>query len=210
MSRSLLLSLLLAGATGCTQFPTGRSFLSEMENDDGRYYNPSDDFQIVTGDTGRFWNTENEQRKRTPASEEDRSRSRVQRLLDKELQNLESSESDDNLGFYEKHRHQLQTTSEKIYFLKLHPHERRDYLMSRGFIQEPKSSFLSGPERMFGIKNQDIQIGMGKNDVATSWGKPLRVEVAGNPQNENERWLYKMNGASKYIYFEAGQVQGWE
>ena len=41
-------------------------------------------------------------------------------------------------------------------------------------------------------------------------GKPMRVEIAGNPRYENERWLYRMNGASKYIYFESGQVQGWE
>ncbi len=209
MSRALLLSLLLT-ATGCTQFHTGRSFLTAMENDDSRFFNPTDDFPVVTGDTGRFWNTENEQKRRTPASDEDVAQSRSQRLLNQELRNLESSESEEGVNFYESHRHQLQTTSEKIFFLKLPPHERRDYLMSRGFIAEPKSHVLSQPERMFGIRKQDIQLGMSKSDVAASWGKPVRVEVAGNPQNENERWLYKMNGASKYIYFEAGQVQGWE
>lgn len=209
MSRALLLFLLIA-ITGCTQFHTGRSFLAAMENDDSRFFNPTDDFPVVAGDNGRYWNTENEQKRRTPASEEDVAQSRSQRLLNQELRNLESSESEEGANFYERHRHQLQTTSEKIFFLKLPPHERRDYLMSRGFIAEPKSQALSQPERMFGIRKQDIQLGMSKTDVAASWGKPVRVEVAGNPQNENERWLYKMNGASKYIYFEAGQVQGWE
>lgn len=209
MSRALLLSLLLA-ITGCTQFHTGRSFLSAMENDDSRFFNPTDDFPVVAGDNGRFWNTENEQKRRTPASDEDMAQTRSQRLLNQELRNLESSESEEGLSFYESHRHQLQTTSEKIYFLKLPPHERRDYLMSRGFIAEPKSQAMYEPEKIFGIRKADIQLGMSKTDVASQWGKPLRVEVAGNPQNENERWLYKMNGASKYIYFEAGQVQGWE
>ena len=209
MSRALLFALLLA-TTGCTQFHTGRSFLAAMENDDSRFFNPTDDFPVVAGDNGRFWNTENEQKRRTPASEQDMAQTRAQRLLNQELRNLESSESEEGLSFYEKHRHQLQTTSEKIYFLKLPPYERRDYLMSRGFIAEPKSQVLSQPERMFGIRKLDLQLGMSKTDVADSWGKPVRVEVAGNPQNENERWLYKMNGASKYIYFEAGQVQGWE
>jgi hypothetical protein len=51
---------------------------------------------------------------------------------------------------------------------------------------------------------------MSKTQVLQSWGEPARVDIAGNPSNENERWLYSMNGASKYIYFEAGEVQGWE
>lgn len=209
MSRALLSSFLLA-ITSCTQFHTERSFLSAMENDDSRFFNPSHDFPVVVGDNGRFWNTENEQKRRTPASDEDMAQTRSQILLNKELRNLESSEPEEGLSFYEKHRHQLQTTSEKIYFLKLPQHERKDYLMSRGFIAETKSQVLYQPEKMFGSRKTDLQLGMSKTDVATSWGKPFRVEVSGNPQNENERWLYKMNGASKYIYFEAGQVEGWE
>jgi hypothetical protein len=51
---------------------------------------------------------------------------------------------------------------------------------------------------------------MKKGQVMASIGRPSKVEVAGNPQDENERWLYHMNGASKYIYFESGEVQGWE
>ena len=210
MSRALFLTLLLS-ATGCTQFHTGRSFLSAMENDDSRFFHPSDDFPVVAGDSGRFWNTDDEQKRRTPASEQDLVQSRSQRLLSQELRDLEQSESEEGQNFYENHRHQLQTTSEKIYFLKLPHHERRDYLMSRGFIKEQASTqVLAQPERMFGLRKQEIQIGMTKTDVAASWGKPVKVEFAGNPQNENERWLYKMNGAPKYIYFEAGQVQGWE
>jgi hypothetical protein len=43
-----------------------------------------------------------------------------------------------------------------------------------------------------------------------TFGRPTRVEVAGNPSYENERWLYSVNGATKYIYFESGRVEGWE
>ncbi len=51
---------------------------------------------------------------------------------------------------------------------------------------------------------------MSKNDIVASLGKPARVEIAGNPSYENERWVYQFNGSSKYIYFESGVVQGWE
>jgi outer membrane protein assembly factor BamE (lipoprotein component of BamABCDE complex) len=51
---------------------------------------------------------------------------------------------------------------------------------------------------------------MSKSDVMNHLGHPTRVEVAGNPSYENERWLYTRNGASNYVYFEAGHVEGWE
>jgi hypothetical protein len=66
------------------------------------------------------------------------------------------------------------------------------------------------PAEAFRARNDEVAIGMRKPDVLDSLGKPLRVEIAGNPRHENERWLYRLNGAPKYIYFEAGEVQGWE
>lgn len=208
--RSLLFSLLLILPFGCSQFHTGRSFLSEMEHDDTRFFEPRNDFTVVAGDSGRDWSTDKEMRARTPASEHDLNEDRTSRYLKSELRSLEQGQSEEQLEFYDKHKHQLGTVSEKIYFLKLPPRDRREYLMTRGFIEEPKTEMFSNQQRSIAMKKQDILLGMTKIDVMESWGKPLRVEVAGNPRNENERWLYKMNGASKYIYFEAGQVQGWE
>ena len=72
------------------------------------------------------------------------------------------------------------------------------------------SSSFSDFNDPFIIRSNDVSLGMNKNDVLESMGRPLQVEIAGNPRNENERWLYDLNGASKYIYFEAGEVQGWE
>lgn len=208
--KSLPLFILLTLPVGCAQFHTGRSFLAEMENDDTRFFEPRNDFPVVAGDTGRDWSTDKEMRARTPASEHDLANDLHSRSLMRELRSLEQSQSEDSLEFYDKHKHQLATTSEKIYFLKLPPHDRREYLMTRGFIEEPKTQMFSLQQRSIAMKKQDILMGMSKNDVLESWGKPLRVEIAGNPRNENERWLYNMNGSSKYIYFESGQVGGWE
>lgn len=206
----LPLTLLLTLPVGCAQFHTGRSFLTEMERDDSTFFEPRNDFPVVAGDTGRDWRTDKEMRARTPAGMQDIEESRTSRYLKSELRSLESNQSEEALEFYDKHKHQFATTSEKIYFLKLPQRERRDYLLSRGFIEEPKVPLYNQRETAFAVRKQDILLGMKKNDVLESWGKPLRVEIAGNPRNENERWLYKMNGASKYIYFESGQVEGWE
>jgi hypothetical protein len=209
MSGTLLFFMALLMLGGCSQLPSGRTYLSEMEHDDSRFFKAAEDFPVVVGDNGQFWNTEDEQKSRTPASEHDLVDDRRAQALKQELRSLEGAQSEDGLEFYRQHEHQLATVSEKIYFLKLPPFERRDYLMTRGFISEPKQ-IATVQERMFATRQRDILLGMNKQDVVESWGKPIRVEVAGNPQNENERWLYKMNGASKFIYFEAGEVQGWE
>lgn len=205
---SFIMFLMPALFTSCSQFQTGRSYLTEMEQDDSRYYNPQDDFPIVGGDADNYHNTEKDVRRRTPASEEDRANDLAARSLRSELKGLEQLQSKDSLDFYDQHKHQLVTTSEKIYYLKLHPRERRDYLVTRGFIQEASEPLAFMNSRNH--RRQDNLLGMRKNDVVSSLGKPARVEIAGNPRNENERWLYKMNGASKYIYFESGAVQGWE
>lgn len=206
----LPLTLLLALPVGCAQFHTGRTFLAEMEQDDSTFFEPRNDFPVVAGDTGRDWRTDKEMRARTPAGMQDVEESRTSRYLRSELRSLEEGQSEEALEFYEQHKQKFGSTSEKIYFLKLPHRERKDYLISRGFIEEPKVPLYTSNEKDFAVKHQDILLGMTKNDVLTSWGKPVQVDVAGNPRNENERWLYKMNGASKYIYFESGQVEGWE
>lgn len=196
--------------TGCAELYTGRTYLSEMESDDSRFFNPREDFPVVGGDTGRFWNTEEETKARTPASIHDLAEENRNRALHEELRDLEDTQSEGAQKFYQKYKHSLATTSERIYFLKLPPNERKEYLSSRGFLDEEKKDLYAPHERMLALRKQDILLGMSKEDVTESWGKPLRVEVAGNPSNENERWLYNSNGNQKYIYFESGQVQGWE
>jgi hypothetical protein len=50
---------------------------------------------------------------------------------------------------------------------------------------------------------------MQKSTVISSWGRPVKVEIAGDPRNENEKWSFSENGKMRHVYFESGVVQGW-
>lgn len=210
MSARFFIFLSLIAFTGCAELYTGRSYLSEMEQDDSRFFNPRQDFPIVAGDSGRDWMSESERRQRTPASAEDLSENMASRALKSELRTLENMQTEESLEMYQNHLKSLPTVSDRIYFLKLPQHERKDYLISRGAIEETKKPIFPEYQRRPGGRSSDVLLGMNKQDVLASLGKPMRVEVAGNPRNENERWLYRMNGFQKYIYFESGRVEGWE
>jgi hypothetical protein len=207
--RFFMLSFVLFLLTGCAELYTGRSFMAEMGQEDTSFFNPKEDFPVVAGDTGRDWMSESERRNRTPASESDLAQDRTSQVLKSELRGLENMQSEDDMEYYQAHLKSLPTVSDRIYFLRLPHYERKAYLTSRGAIEEPKHSETPF-ERLSPRRNNDVLMGMRKNDVLASLGKPMRVEIAGNPRNENERWLYRMNGNQKYIYFESGRVEGWE
>lgn len=207
--RLIFLFISLLSFTSCAHFPAGQAYLSAMERDDTSFFSPKIDFPVVAGDSGEDWIAEKENKGRRPSSLEDIREDRSSRALKSELKHLEGMQSDDSLEFYNTHKKALASTSQRIYFLSLPPEERKDYLFSRGILSEPKRE-VAAFEKVFSLRKNDVLIGMSKIDVLESMGKPMRVEIAGNPRNENERWLYRLNGASKYIYFESGEVQGWE
>lgn len=200
-------SLLLS--TSCSQFTTGRSYLSEMEHDDSTFFNPNEDFPVVAGDNGQWGHTKQDIRARTPASEEDKLQVRERYALKEELRRLEDQLEGHALTMYDNHKEKIGSTSEKIYYLGLPLHERREYLESRGILENPAAG-ATPQEKYFGLRPTTIGMGMSKDDVMESFGKPVRVEIAGNPSYENERWLYNVNGSKKFIYFESGRVEGWE
>ena len=200
---------MLVSTVSCTQMLTHRDYLSEMEHDDSSFYRPNQDFPVVAGDTGRTYETSSERRNRTPASLEDKRDQRDRSYLSQELRQLESKQSENSSALYEKYKNHMGSISEKIYFLKLPSYERKEYLLSRGFIKSEPRSYQQS-EQLLAQRTNQVSMGMSKDDVMTSLGHPSRVEVAGNPRFENERWLYSRNGASKYIYFESGRVEGWE
>lgn len=205
MKTLILLTSLLA-VTSCALTPQ-RSYLAEMEHDDESLFEAGRDFPVVPGDTGRSWRAKKEWKKRIPASQAAQLREREKRSLEEDLKRLESKQSEGELAQYKKYRTQLGSTSERIYFLQIKgKKERDDYLASRGLIE---SQELMPGERFWATQSQEILVGMSKNDVEASWGRPERVDVAGNPHYENERWLYRRDGAVKYIYFEGGRVGGW-
>lgn len=198
----IILSLTLI--TSCAFVPE-RSHLAEMEHDDSTFFEPRKDFNVIPGDEGISWRTDEVWRARTPADETQLKSEREQRVLDNHLRKLESAQSEGALKHYEQIKPHLATTSERIYFLGLRGRvEREEYLSARG-ISADASPLVSRSIASQGILN----LGMSKSDVQASWGEPIRVDFAGNPQLENERWVYHANGAAKYIYFESGRVGGW-
>ena len=60
------------------------------------------------------------------------------------------------------------------------------------------------------IKKRQLFVGMTKGAVRRSWGPPIRVEFAGNPRQENEKWTFYHGKSRKNVFFESGIVQGWE
>ena len=211
MSRYLFIPLLL-GFSACSQFQTGRSYLSEMEYDDSPYYKPAVDFPVLAGDTGSYGRSLEDYGPATPLSKEAAYERKRETSLEGELLRLEESQSEEDQEFYRSQKKYLSTTREKIYFLKLPQYEREDYLRSRGFAEAASAPEEASrqPASYFGLRSATLGLGMNKDEVVESLGRPYRVEIAGNPSFENERWAYKMNGATKYIFFESGTVQGWE
>lgn len=210
MRRLLLSSLILFSS--CSQLEMGRSYLTEMEYNDSPFYSPAEDFPIMAGDSGDMGRTLSDYGPATPLSKEEQYAKQSTIALEEELRHLEAQQNEQSHEFYEGHKHKLSTVSERIYFLKLPARERSDYLASRGLLESQKAApgVDRRPASLFGKSSSYLDLGMNKDEVLNSWGKPTRVEVAGNPLYENERWLYSVHGTSKYIYFESGTVQGWE
>lgn len=69
------------------------------------------------------------------------------------------------------------------------------------------------------IHSGDVVLGMHTDEVANSWGEPVKVDRSGPDEYGRERWVY-VDGLSapgfrslaekRVIYFERGEVVGWE
>jgi hypothetical protein len=185
-----------------------RDYLAEMEHDDSTLFQAREDFPIVAGDTGEDWRSDENWKLRTPASESQIAEERYSRSLTMQLSKLENAQSEGARLHYEKFKPHLASESERIYFLSLRGRqEREEYLAARGITET--SMIKSHLSQLGRDINAELALGMSKSDIEESWGEPYDVEYAGNPNHENERWLYRKDGAVKYIYFEAGRVGGW-
>lgn len=184
--------------------PAERTHLAAMSREDGAFLEPHRDFPVIVGDTGNWGYSEEVRRMRTPASVEESEEAQLQEALRWELADLEARQSEQAQATYRKYAHQFSSISERIYFLKLPYHERYSYLESRGIVSSPSYANYFQPS------SGTISLGMSKEEVLSAFGRPQRVEIAGNPRFENERWLYAQQGSKQYVYFESGKVGGWE
>ncbi|MBC7430335.1 MAG: hypothetical protein H7336_17105 [Bacteriovorax sp.] len=207
--RALLLSSILALSTSCSLMEPSRSFIDEMEGQNDAFLAPGKDFPVVGGDTGEMRRSREQIDARTPASE------RTKRLRSESNSiGLELNEKEDRLGEEERERYSrdkkfLQTDSDKLYYLSLSPYDRGTYIdTKKSDLRDdlaPKRNLMA----KHSIHSSELFLGMAKAEVIEMWGKPARVEIAGNPTNQNERWSFVEDGSVKQVYFEGGKVQGW-
>lgn len=205
--KTSILTLTLSLLVSSCAFMGERSYSDEMEAMDEGMFVPNRDFQVVGGDSGDISYTRREILRRTPASKLEKEKMFEDFALEEELVQLESEQSGSSAELYEKYRDRLRTKSEKIYFLKLSSRDREEYMVSKGFYQGKLSNV--SPQEEDAISHHQIAQGMTKDAVLKSWGKPISVEVAGNPKYENERWVYRRNRKLEYVYFEGGHVEGF-
>jgi hypothetical protein len=179
-----------------------------MDNEGEALFQPHKDFQVLSGDSGQRHLTQEEWNERIPKKVEEEKKVSHHMMLQQELSDLENQLSDDEFEYYELHKEKLGSLSEKIYFLKLHTFKQREhYLWNKGKLS---SLDLVPNNAKQAIRDRSIILGMSKEAVVQSWGKPLKIEVAGNPRKENERWSFMEYGKIKVVYFERGYVSGWD
>ena len=222
--RILLLTLILF-STSCSMFEH-RDYEEEMvyfDQFNGPLVSPGVDFETVSGDSGRYFYSDPEVvRSRVPATAEEKENYNYSSSIKRELNSLENGLSDQEYYSYLKYKNDFQNDSERIYYLRLSTAKKRSYLESKGILEPQETSSSRYPsarrpaaiartsywdERNFG--GETIALGMGKRDVISILGPPARMEVAGNPAYENEKWTYTKNGVTRQIFFENGQVDGW-
>lgn len=201
--------------TSCAGLLDNRSFISEMDHQTDDIFVPGQDFDYVPGDSGTPFRTREDIASRTPASGIEKTQREEYSSLIRELSHRERKLNMKEKALYQEVQPYLESDSEKIYFLSLSPMERREYLDARRIEYSGGGTVNSNFGRrslasLQPVYSGALHLGMSKGDVVQTWGRPARVEVAGNPQNENERWAFYENGRVKFVYFEGGSVQGWQ
>ncbi len=67
------------------------------------------------------------------------------------------------------------------------------------------------------LESGEVVLGMKMQDVISVWGEPNDIEMAGDPLLKNQKWIYSESpsrqtqlSSARIVYFEEGQVAGWE
>ncbi len=65
--------------------------------------------------------------------------------------------------------------------------------------------------------SSSLHAGMSMDQVRAIWGRPLSSQVAGDPSEGNEKWIYPAGisgrygiGSQRVVYLEKGKLAGWE
>jgi hypothetical protein len=57
------------------------------------------------------------------------------------------------------------------------------------------------------IRKNKIQLGMNKEQVTLSWGRPEKINESVGRWGVHEQWVY---GSGTYLYFENGVLTSWQ
>jgi hypothetical protein len=193
---------------GCSLMLPERTFLEEMERDQS-FYDPGKDFPVVGGDTGEVRRSRDEIMSRTPANARQKRLSAESLSIKQELAEKEERMDEQEKAAYSNDKKFLPTDSDKLYYLSLMGSQRETYISTKKEdLREDMERGRNILEKR-SIHSSELYLGMAKSDVVSMWGKPYRVEIAGNPSHQNERWSFIEDGSVKQVYFEGGRVQGW-
>lgn len=207
--KAFLLTMVVATTPGCALMLPERSFLEEMERESDGFFAPGKDFPVVSGDSGEVYRSREEIKRRTPSSERAKRLNAESVSLSTELREKEENMDEFEVERYTLDKKFLQTDSDKLYYLSLSPNERETYIDAKKTDLKDELEQRKNMVQRRSIHSSELFLGMEKNEVIEVWGKPARVEIAGNPANQNERWSFVEDGNVKHVYFEAGKVHGW-
>lgn len=199
---------IMSTLAGCSMMLPERTFLEEMEREQS-FYDPGKDFPVVGGDTGEVRRSREEIMSRTPANARQKRLSAESMSIRQELAEKEERMDEEEKAEYSNDKKFLPTDSDKLYYLSLMRSERDTYIGTKE--EDLREDMERGRNILVkrSIHSSELYLGMEKSDVVSMWGKPSRVEIAGNPSHQNERWSFVEDGSVKQVYFEGGRVQGW-
>lgn len=195
---------------GCSILDS-RTFKEQMNDNTDGFFIPGKRFPMAVGDKGKAYRSAADIKRRTPLSRSERKNMVWQRSLEDELYKKERALGPKEYQDYRESLLYLNHISEKIYYLNLSARERGKYIESKRFKEHKHREKSSGISllKMREFGRDEIRPGMDKKTVLKKWGRPVRVDIAGDPARQNERWSFYYGGQWRQIYFEGGLVQGW-
>ena len=220
MLKITFLSSIFLFISSCSGLLPHRTFVREMSYSGG-FLQAGRDFPVVSGDSGFHYWDHDDIYKQVPMSLTESRQQKEYYLLKEELNRRERRLSSSEYKDYIQLKPYLNTNSEKIYYLSLASQERRLYSMAKrkgeaisipkhqtSPYNQPKRQLSSLPTSRLSYKNI-ISRGMDKDTVLKRFGSPQRVEVAGDPHKQYERWSFYQDGKLRQIYFGSGVVENW-
>ena len=203
--------IVLLSIVSCAPISLNRSYVDEMqEHEDQGIFVAGKTFETVPGDSGDQSYQRDEMLKRTPFKEEDSPEWSEKQKIEKELKYKVSRLGETQKIWFKRNQHLFENDSQRLYFLSLDGKEREEYLASitskivKTSRRSPASFLRYSPRG-----TRAVAVGMAKSEVSKIWGNPHRVDVAGDPNYENERWTFYEGRQKRYVYFESGRVEGW-